>query len=52
VALRVNEVALMVYDTALPSRRAYSGYVRRQTELALRAVPDDVTLLIGLPAYH
>jgi hypothetical protein len=52
VAVRVNEVALMAYDTALPSRRAYGGYVRRQTELALRAVPDDVTLLIGLPAYH
>jgi hypothetical protein len=28
------------------------GYVRRSTELALAAVPAQVDLLIGVPAYH
>jgi hypothetical protein len=52
VATRVDEVAIMTYDTALPTRAAYAGYVRVETRLALRAVPSTVALLIGLPAYH
>jgi Glycosyl hydrolases family 18 len=52
VASRVDEVALMTYDTGVPVGAAYSGYVRLQTRLALAAVPPDVTVLIGLPAYH
>lgn len=52
VAELVNQVAIMTYDTALPTETAYRGYVRRQTEVALRVVPDNVTLLIGAPAYH
>ncbi|MBT0768751.1 hypothetical protein KIH74_07425 [Kineosporia sp. J2-2] len=52
VAGLVDQVAIMAYDTALPSERAYRGYIRRQTELALGAVPSDVTLLMGAPAYH
>lgn len=52
VALLVNQVAIMAYDTALPSARAYRGYVRRQTELALDAVPSETALLMGAPAYH
>lgn len=52
VADRVDEIALMTYDTAVPTSPAYSGYVRLETRLALAAVPPAVTLLIGLPAYH
>jgi hypothetical protein len=52
VAGRVDEIALMTYDTGVPTRAAYSGYVRVQTQLALAAIPPDVTLLIGLPAFH
>ncbi|GLY28954.1 hypothetical protein [Kineosporia sp. NBRC 101731] len=52
VAGHVDQIAIMAYDSGLPSERAYTGYVRRQTEVALTAVPDDVTLLIGAPAYH
>jgi hypothetical protein len=52
VAERVDEVVLMAYDTGLPSEATYGGYVRRVTTVALAAVPADVTLLIGLPAYH
>ena len=29
-----------------------TGYVRQQTEVALRTVPRRTGLLIGLPAYH
>jgi hypothetical protein len=52
VALRVDEVAVMAYDTALPSPSSYGGYVRRATEAALLAVPASVTLLMGVPAYQ
>jgi hypothetical protein len=52
VAGRVDEVALMTYDTGVPVGAAYSGYVRVETQAALAAVPPDVTVLIGLPAYH
>jgi hypothetical protein len=52
IASRADEIALMTYDTGVPTGAAYSGYVRRETQLALAAVPPGVTLLIGLPAYH
>jgi hypothetical protein len=52
VASRVNQVALMTYDTAMPLGSWYGGYVARETELALRAVPARVRLLIGVPCYH
>lgn len=52
VATRVDEVAIMAYDSGVPFEDAFAGYVRVQTELALKAVPPQVTLLIGLPAYH
>jgi hypothetical protein len=47
----VNEVALMDYDTWIPTSPAYAGYTRMETRIALRAMPADVHLLIGLPAY-
>lgn len=52
VATRVDQVALMAYDTGLWDSHAYTGYVRQQTVEALRSVPPDVALLIGAPAYH
>jgi hypothetical protein len=51
VALTVDQVALMSYDTGLAAQRLYCGYVRKTTERALRAVPGDVGLLVGVPAY-
>jgi hypothetical protein len=50
--VEVDQVALMAYVTALFTSSAYSGYVRRATEVALAAVPAGVGLLIGMPAYH
>ena len=52
VAKRVDEIAIMNYDSAIPTATAYAGYVRLQTRLAMNAVPAGVTLLMGLPAYH
>lgn len=52
VASRVDQVAIMSYDTALPAASLYGGYVRRQTDEALAAVPPQTDLLMGLPAFH
>lgn len=52
VSLEVDQVAIMAYDTGLPTETTYGGYVRRATEIALAAVPAEATLFIGVPAYH
>ena len=52
VAGRVDQVAVMAYDTAMPARSLFTGYTEEQTRLALQAVPPSVDLLIGLPAYY
>jgi hypothetical protein len=52
VAQHLDQVDLMAYDTTMPFRSWYGGYVARQTELALGAVPARVQLLIGIPCYH
>ncbi|MEU4599965.1 hypothetical protein [Nocardia sp. NPDC023988] len=51
VARRVDQVAVMSYDTAMPTRALYSGYVAQQTELALEVTPAEVDLLMGAPAF-
>jgi hypothetical protein len=52
VAVHCDQVALMAYDTSLPTAWAYRGYVARQTQVALSVVPQNVELLIGVPAFH
>jgi len=52
VASRVNQVALMSYDTGMYFSSWYAGYVKRETVLALHAMPRQVGLVVGLPAYH
>lgn len=52
VATRVDEVALMTYDTGMQDRASYTGYIRHETRLALAAVPPTVTVLMGAPAYY
>lgn len=51
VARRVDQVAVMSYDTSMPWPSWYSGYVAQQTSLALQVTPPGVELLMGLPAY-
>ncbi len=51
VAERVNQIAVMSYDTAMPLQSLYGGYVAKQTKLALEVTPAGTDLLMGLPAY-
>jgi hypothetical protein len=51
VAKRVEQVAIMSYDTAMPLESLYGGYVAKQTKLALEVTPTSTDLLMGLPAY-
>ncbi|GAA4933416.1 glycoside hydrolase family 18 protein [Streptomonospora halophila] len=51
VAEHLDQVAVMSYDTGMPTEGLYGGFVVRQTQVALDAVPEDVRLLMGVPAY-
>ncbi|MEV0799813.1 hypothetical protein AB0I34_19115 [Kribbella sp. NPDC050281] len=51
VARRVEQIAVMSYDTAMPLESLYGGYVAKQTKLALEVAPASTDLLMGLPAY-
>ncbi|MTJ60195.1 hypothetical protein KP696_15565 [Nocardia seriolae] len=52
VARRADQIAMMSYDTAMPTRSLYGGYVAQQTTLALQVTPPTVDLLMGLPAFR
>jgi hypothetical protein len=51
VARRVDQVAVMSYDTWMPTPSLYSGYVAEQTTLALDATPAAVDLMMGVPVF-
>ncbi|WP_405359338.1 hypothetical protein OG535_09370 [Kitasatospora sp. NBC_00085] len=50
-ARRVDQIAMMTYDSSMPTESLYGGYNAYQTELALEATPENVDLLMGLPFY-
>ncbi|MEU6506835.1 hypothetical protein [Streptomyces sp. NPDC046942] len=52
VARRVDQIAVMSYDTMQPLQSLYGGYVAQQTSLALEVTPKTTDLLMGLPFYH
>lgn len=52
VARRVDQIAVMSYDTALPLESLYGGYVAQQTSLALEVTPKSTDLLMGLSFYY
>ncbi|NEB04454.1 glycosyl hydrolase family 18 protein [Streptomyces sp. SID13726] len=52
VARRVDQIAVMSYDTATPLESLYGGYVAQQTSLALEVTPESTDLLMGLPFYR
>ncbi|MET8451776.1 hypothetical protein [Streptomyces sp. NPDC005209] len=52
VARRVDQIAVMSYDTMQPLESLYGGYVAQQTSLALEVTPPTTDLLMGLPFYH
>lgn len=52
VARRVDQIAVMSYDTMQPLQSLYGGYVAEQTSLALEVTPKSTDLLMGLPFFH
>ncbi|MER5217564.1 hypothetical protein ABT063_45375 [Streptomyces sp. NPDC002838] len=52
VARRVDQIAVMSYDTIQPLESTYGGYVAQQTSLALEVTPQSTDLLMGLPFFH
>ncbi|MEU3857777.1 hypothetical protein AB0F03_10440 [Streptomyces sp. NPDC028722] len=52
VARRVDQIAVMSYDTMQPLASLYGGYVAQQTALALEVTPKTTDLLMGLPFFH
>lgn len=52
VARRVDQIAVMSYDTSTPLESLYGGYVAQQTSLALEVTPESTDLLMGLPFYR
>ncbi|WP_260461872.1 hypothetical protein [Streptomyces lateritius] len=52
VAKRVDQIAVMSYDTWMPLESLYGGYVAQQTSLALEVTPESTDLLMGLPFFH
>ncbi|MET9098025.1 hypothetical protein [Streptomyces antibioticus] len=52
VARRVDQIAVMSYDTMQPLESTYGGYVAQQTSLALEVTPPSTDLLMGLPFYQ
>ncbi|MGW1781453.1 hypothetical protein ACWCQQ_20255 [Streptomyces sp. NPDC002143] len=52
VARRVDQIAVMSYDTMQPLEGTYGGYVAQQTSLALEVTPPGTDLLMGLPFYR
>ncbi|MFD0773408.1 hypothetical protein ACFQZ2_05645 [Streptomonospora algeriensis] len=51
VAEHLDQVAVVSYETGMPTEGLYGGFVVRQTRVALDAVPEDVQLLMGVPAH-
>ncbi|MFD8523153.1 hypothetical protein ACFV2D_24490 [Streptomyces capillispiralis] len=51
VARRVDQIAVMSYDTIQPLEGTYGGYVAQQTALALEVTPRSTDLLMGLPFF-
>lgn len=52
VAKRVDQIAVMSYDTSMPLESLYGGYVAQQSSLALEVTPKDTDLLMGLPFFQ
>ncbi|WP_030450755.1 hypothetical protein [Herbidospora cretacea] len=52
VAERVDQVAIMTYDSWTPLQTVYGGWVARQARKAFALAPESTGVLIGAPAYH
>ncbi len=52
VADRVDQVAIMTYDSGLPTDWMFGAYMAWQTERVVGAVGDRVTVFMGVPTYR
>ena len=51
VAARVDQVAIMTYDTGLPAAWLFGAYTAWETEGIVDAIGDRVTVFMGVPTY-
>ncbi|GAA3237588.1 hypothetical protein [Actinocorallia longicatena] len=51
VARRVDQVAIMAYDTEMPTESLVGRHFAWHTEHTLRVIGDRVTVFIGVPTY-
>lgn len=52
VAGRVDQVAIMTYDTELPTRSLVGRHFAWHTERTLKLIGDRVTVFMGVPTYR
>lgn len=52
VGARVDQIAVMMYDTGLPADWLYGTLVAWETRKILALTPDRVTVFLGVPTYE
>lgn len=52
VSQRVDQIAVMMYDTGLPADWLYGSLVAWQTRKVRAITPDTVTVFMGVPTYE
>jgi hypothetical protein len=52
VAAYVDQIAVMMYDTALPTDWLYGSFVKRVTKNLLQILAPNLTLFMGVPTYE
>jgi hypothetical protein len=51
VAGRVDQIAIMTYDSSLPLESLFGAHMAWQTEHIVKAIGDRVTVFMGVPTY-
>lgn len=51
VAQRVDQVAIMTYDSGMPTDWLFGAYVAWQTERVVEAIGDEAIVFMGVPTY-
>ncbi len=49
---QVDQIAVMMYDTALPKDWLYGTLVALETRILIKSLPKDLTLFVGVPTYE
>jgi hypothetical protein len=52
VAARVDQVAIMTYDSGLPVDWLFGAHMAWQTEWVVDAIGEEVTVFMGIPTYE